>query len=207
MWHVTNLLPLSPPPPPPPQQQQQQQWQWQWRMAMAVAPTKWHHCWRGTLGMPHRRPTTIHGRWRTHTHGQWLPINRQPHPRHRWQRPPQTTTSHRQRQWLPTTHPDDHERPPSYDNTHLWTTTPHPWVTTPHHEQPLGLFVFRYSRTCIAFGIFISDISDIQQLIYLCTCSGSSAFFQDTCPSTRAVFSGYSGHSQDMYYIWHIYFG
>ena len=43
-------------------------------------------------------------------------------------------------------------------------------------------------RTCITFDIFISDISDIQQFIYLCTCSESSAFFQDIYPSTRAVF-------------------
>ena len=107
-------------------------------------------------------------------------------------------------------------------------------------------------------GIFISDISDIQQLIYLCTCSESSVFFQDICLSTRVVFFfrifrtlpghvlqlaylfqifrtfsiwficahapevlhflrtftwapgliifGYSAHSQEMYYIWHIHF-
>ena len=43
-------------------------------------------------------------------------------------------------------------------------------------------------KTCIAVGIFILDILDIQQLIYLCTCSGSCVFFQDICPSTRVVF-------------------
>ena len=42
-------------------------------------------------------------------------------------------------------------------------------------------------KTCITVGIFISDISDIQQLIYLCTCSRSSIFFQDICPSTRVI--------------------
>ena len=31
--------------------------------------------------------------------------------------------------------------------------------------------------------------------------------FQDIDLSTRAVSFGYSGHSQDMYYSWHIYFG
>ena len=40
-------------------------------------------------------------------------------------------------------------------------------------------------------GIFILDISDIQQLIYFCTSFGISAFF----------------HSQDMYHSWNIYFG
>ena len=43
-------------------------------------------------------------------------------------------------------------------------------------------------RKCITFGIIISDISDIQQFIYLCTCSESSTFFQDIYLSTRAVF-------------------
>ena len=43
-------------------------------------------------------------------------------------------------------------------------------------------------RKCITFDIIVSDISDIQQLIYLCTCSGSSAFFQVICLGTRAAF-------------------
>ena len=43
-------------------------------------------------------------------------------------------------------------------------------------------------RTCSTFGIFILDISDIQKLIYVCTCSGSSTSFQEIYPSTRAVF-------------------
>ena len=59
-------------------------------------------------------------------------------------------------------------------------------------------------RTWITICKFISDISDIQQLIYFCTCCGRSAFFQDIW----GLFSfGYSGHSQDMYYSWQIYFG
>ena len=32
-------------------------------------------------------------------------------------------------------------------------------------------------------------------------------FFLDIYPTTGAVLVRYSGHSQDMYYIWHIYFG
>ena len=43
-------------------------------------------------------------------------------------------------------------------------------------------------RTCVTFDMFISDISDIQQLIYLCTFSGRSAFLQEMCPSTRVLF-------------------
>ena len=55
----------------------------------------------------------------------------------------------------------------------------------------LGLFfsdILDTPRTCIAFDMFISDISDIQQLFYLCTFSGRSAFLQEMCPSTRVVF-------------------
>ena len=60
-----------------------------------------------------------------------------------------------------------------------------------HLPEHQGCCFFGYSghsKTCITVGIFISDISDIQQLIYLCTCSGSSVFFQDICLSTRVVF-------------------
>ena len=46
-------------------------------------------------------------------------------------------------------------------------------------------------RTCIAFGIFILDILDIQQLIYLGTfswCSGSSTFFFGTFTQAPVLF-------------------
>ena len=65
-------------------------------------------------------------------------------------------------------------------------------------------------RTCITFGIFILNTSNIQQLIY-CAHSPDAPkvphFFLDIYPSTRAIFFGYSRHSQDTYYTWHIYFG
>ena len=63
------------------------------------------------------------------------------------------------------------------------------------------MFFFGYSghsRTCITFDIFISDISDIQQLIYWCTfswCSKSSAFFQDI----------YQGHVLHLTYLFWIF--
>ena len=88
-------------------------------------------------------------------------------------------------------------------------------------------------RKCITFDIFISDISDIQQLIYLCNmyyiwyiyfryfgCAAPHLFlhillmlwkfciFSGHLPEHQGCFFffGYSRHSQDMYYIWHIYF-
>ena len=126
------------------------------------------------------------------------------------------------------------------------------------HQDCFPSGILDTPRKCITFGIIISDISDIQQLIYLCICSGSSAFFQVICLGTRAVFFRifwtlpghglqfanlfrtfrtcsswfisahapevphffrtfaqapglfsfrYSGHSQEVYYIWHNYFG
>ena len=63
--------------------------------------------------------------------------------------------------------------------------------------QTSSTISFNHSQSTaasIAFGILISNISDIQCLIYLCTfcwCSRSSTFFQDICPSTRVVFFGY----------------
>ena len=79
-----------------------------------------------------------------------------------------------------------------------------------------GLFlldILDTPKTCVHLAYFISDISDIQCLIYLCTFCWfprSTAFFQDNYLSTRAVSFRYSRHSWDMYYIftcgWHIYF-
>ena len=64
-------------------------------------------------------------------------------------------------------------------------------------------------RTCITFGIFISDISDIQQLIYVCTCSGSSAFLQEIYTSAMAVFFRIfrtdSGHALHLTYLFRIF--
>ena len=64
-------------------------------------------------------------------------------------------------------------------------------------------------RTCITFNIFISDISDIQHLISVCTCSGSSAFFEDIYLSTRAVcfriFRTLSGHVLHLTYLFRIF--
>ena len=61
-------------------------------------------------------------------------------------------------------------------------------------------------RTCITFDIFISDILDIKHLIYLCMLQKFRIFLEHL-PKHQGCFSfGYSGHSQDMCYIWHVYF-
>ena len=64
--------------------------------------------------------------------------------------------------------------------------------------------------TCITFGIYISDILDIQPPIYLCKscwCSRGSAFFQDIYLSIRAVFFRLFEHFWDMYCIYFRHFG
>ena len=73
--------------------------------------------------------------------------------------------------------------------------------------QAPGLFfsdILDTSRICITFGIFISDILDIQHLIYLCTfCRSSriSRFFSEHLPTYQDCFFRYSRHFQDMCYI------
>ena len=67
-------------------------------------------------------------------------------------------------------------------------------------------------RTCITFGIFILNISDIQQLIYLCTfswCSGSSACFSGHCPQHQGcffrIFRTLPGYVSHLTYLFRIF--
>ena len=64
-------------------------------------------------------------------------------------------------------------------------------------------------RTCITVDIFILNTSDTQHLIYLCRCSGSSAFFHIIYPSTRDVFfrifQTLSGHVSHFAYLFRIF--
>ena len=64
-------------------------------------------------------------------------------------------------------------------------------------------------RTCITFGICISDISDIQWLIYLCTfcwCSGSFALFAGHLSEYQGCFCWICWTLPRHVYIWHISF-
>ena len=87
---------------------------------------------------------------------------------------------------------------------------PHFLGHLPEHQGCFFSDIPDTPRTCITCGIFILDILDIQQLIYFCTfswCSRSSTFFSGHFPKHQGCFFfGYSRHSQDMCYIWHVYF-
>ena len=76
----------------------------------------------------------------------------------------------------------------------------------PEHWGCFFLDIPDTPRTCITFDIFISDISDIKHLIYLCMLQKFHIFLGHLPEHQGCFFFGYSGHSQDMCYIWHVYF-
>ena len=89
---------------------------------------------------------------------------------------------------------------------------PHVFRTLPEHQGCFLLDIPDTLRTCITFGIFISDISDIQHLIYLCTfswCSGSSAFLFGHLPEHRGYFlrilRTLPGHVLHLAYLFRIF--
>ena len=81
-----------------------------------------------------------------------------------------------------------------HEASHLFVHTPevpHFLGHLPKHQGCFFSDILYTLGTCITFGIFISDISDIQQLIYLCTfswCSRSSAFFFRTFTQAPVLF-------------------